>query len=68
VIATVKPTKDAVVGDYAIAVRVSAGSQSSNLQLRYTVTRSRWLGVVALVLVLVAIGGLFLVFRRLGRR
>ncbi|MFN8023087.1 MAG: NEW3 domain-containing protein [Acidimicrobiales bacterium] len=68
VIATIKPTKDAVVGDYAIAVRASAGSDSSNLELRYTVTRSRWLGVVAIALVLVALGGLYGVFRRFGRR
>ena len=68
VIATVHPAKDAVAGDYAIAVRASAGSESSNLDLRYTVTRSRLLGLVAVVLVLVVLGGVFAVFRRYGRR
>ena len=35
VVAVIKPANDAVAGDYAMAVRASAGSQSSNLDLRY---------------------------------
>jgi uncharacterized membrane protein len=68
VIATVHPPKDAVAGDYAIGIRASAGSESSSLDIRYSVTRSRVLGVVAVALVLVALGGVYAVFRRYGRR
>ena len=35
VTAIIKPSSDAVAGDYAITVRSSAGSQSSNIDLRF---------------------------------
>ena len=44
VVAVIKPAKNALAGDYAIGLRASAGSQSSNLDLRYGVKGSQTLG------------------------
>jgi len=68
VTAVVKPSSDAVAGDYALSVRASAGSESSNLDLRYTVESSRTLGVIAIVVIVAAIAALAGVFLRFGRR
>jgi uncharacterized membrane protein len=66
--AVIKPTKNAVAGDYALTVRASAGSNSSSLDLRYGVTGSQLLGVAGIGLIVVAAVALFGVFRRFGRR
>jgi uncharacterized membrane protein len=68
VVAVIKPAKNALAGDYAIGVRASAGSQSSNLDLRYGVKGSQTLGIVAIVIIAVTFLGLAWLFRRLGRR
>ena len=54
VTAIIKPAKDAVAGDYAMTVRSSAGSESSNVDLRYTLQGSRTLGFVAIGVIVVA--------------
>ena len=68
VTAIVKPKTDAVAGDYAITVRSSAGSQSSNLDLRYSLASSSTLGVLAVAVIVIAVLGLVGVFVRFGRR
>jgi uncharacterized membrane protein len=68
VTAVIKPTKNAVAGDYALTVRASAGSHSSSLDFRYGITGSRWLGVAGVGLIVVAVVAMFGVFRRFGRR
>jgi uncharacterized membrane protein len=68
VVAIIKPAKNALAGDYAIGLRASAGSQSSNLDLRYGVKGSQTLGIVAIVIIAITFLGLAWLFRRLGRR
>jgi uncharacterized membrane protein len=68
VTAIIKPGKDAVAGDYAMTIRASAGSQSSSIDLRFAVKGSRTIGVVAIIVIVVAIGALVGVFVRFGRR
>ena len=68
VTAIIKPAKDAVAGDYALTVRSSAGSESSNVDLRYTLQGSRTLGFVAIAVIVVAFLALAGVFVRFGRR
>jgi len=68
VTAIVKPGSDAVAGDYAITVRSSAGSESSNVDLRYSLESSSALGVLAIVVIAVAVLALVGVFVRFGRR
>jgi uncharacterized membrane protein len=68
VTAIVKPSSDAVAGDYAITVRSSAGSQSANIDLRYSLESSRTLGMLAIVVIIAAVAALAGVFIRFGRR
>src|SRR4051794_31513536 len=68
VTAIIKPAKNAVAGDYTLTVRSSAGSDSSNVDLRYTVQGSRTLGFVAIGVIVVAFLALAGVFIRFGRR
>lgn len=68
VTAIVKPDSHAVAGDYAITVRSSAGSESSNIDLRYSLESSSALGVFAIVVIAIAVLGLVGVFVRFGRR
>jgi uncharacterized membrane protein len=68
VVAVIKPAKNALAGDYAIGLRASAGSQSSNLDLRYGVKGSQALGIVAIAIIAFVFLGLAWLFRRLGRR
>ncbi|HEX4981581.1 MAG TPA: NEW3 domain-containing protein [Ilumatobacteraceae bacterium] len=68
VTAIITPAKNAVAGDYAITVRSSAGSESSNVDLRFALKGSRTLGVVAIGVIAAAIAVLAGVFIRFGRR
>ena len=67
VVATIKPGKDAIAGDYAIGITASGGSVNSNVALRYTVNTSRSWGLVGLALILAAVAALVIGFRRFGR-
>ena len=51
-----------------MTVRASAGSQSSNLDLRYTLEGSRTLGFVAIGVIIAAFVALAGVFVKFGRR
>jgi uncharacterized membrane protein len=68
VTAIVSPSSDAVAGDYAMTVRASAGSLSSDVDLRYTVEGSRTLGFAAIAVIAAAFAGLAGVFVKFGRR
>jgi uncharacterized membrane protein len=68
VAAVIKPAKDAVAGDYALTVRASAGSLSSNADLRYSLEGSRTLGIVAIGVIAAAFLVLAGVFAKFGRR
>ncbi|MFT3853936.1 MAG: NEW3 domain-containing protein [Ilumatobacteraceae bacterium] len=68
VTAIVKPSSNAVAGDYAITVRASAGSESSSVDLRYSLSGSSTLGIVAIVVIVLAVLALVGVFVRFGRR
>ncbi len=68
VTAIIAPGKDAVAGDYDITIRSSAGSDSSNIDLRFALSGSRTLGFVAIVVIVLAVAALVGVFRRYGRR
>jgi len=68
VTAIITPAENAVAGDYAITVRSSAGSESSNVELRFSLKGSRTLGVVAIGVIAAAVAVLSGVFIRFGRR
>lgn len=68
VLANVRPASDAIAGDYVVTVRASSGTNSDELELRYSVTRSSWVALVAVVVIAGALGLLYGVYRRFGRR
>ena len=68
VTAIVKPASDAVSGDYALTIRASAGSQSSSVDLRYSLKGSHTLGFVAVGVIVLAFAALAAVFWKFGRR
>jgi uncharacterized membrane protein len=68
VAAVVKPSSDAVAGDYSLTVRASAGSLSSNTDLRYSIEGSRTLGIIAIGVIAAAFAVLAGVFVKFGRR
>jgi uncharacterized membrane protein len=68
VTAIVTPSPNAVAGDYALTVRSSAGSLSSNVDLRYSLEGSRTLGLVAIGVIAAAFAVLAGVFVKFGRR
>ncbi|RLB43980.1 MAG: hypothetical protein DRH12_01315 [Deltaproteobacteria bacterium] len=65
---TVKPSEQALVGDYSVSLNIDAGKVSKNLELRVTVKASTawgWIGIGIIVFVLL---GLVILFVKLGRR
>jgi uncharacterized membrane protein len=68
ILAVVRPAEGAVAGDYMITTRASAGSESANVELRYTVDGSRWLGLAGIAAIVGAVAVLGLAFWRFGRR
>jgi uncharacterized membrane protein len=62
------PSTDAVAGDYAIGVTATSTSETASVAYRFTVETSRWWGVIGVIIIAAALGALFYVFRRYGRR
>lgn len=66
--ATITPSANAIAGDYVVTLSASTEGANESLQVRVTVETSPIWGVIGLLLILAAIGGLVWVFRRYGRR
>ena len=65
---TITPYEDALVGDYSISVNVEGEKASKIMELRTTVKASAAWGWVGIGIIVAVIGGLFGIFRWLGRR
>jgi uncharacterized membrane protein len=68
VTATIKPTSDALAGDYDVTFTATSGAANSNVDIRTTVQTSPLWGFVGIALIAVVLIGLAWVFRRFGRR
>ncbi len=68
VTAKIQPSGDAIAGDYDITIHGSTTDANQTMDVRVTVDTSPLWGVVGVVLIAGAIGGLYGVFRRFGRR
>ena len=68
VTAYVTPAKDAMSGDYALQLGVKNSECSDSAEFRVTVKTETVWGVVGVLLIVVAAGGLWYVFRKYGRR
>ncbi|HIZ43802.1 MAG TPA: hypothetical protein H9672_03630 [Firmicutes bacterium] len=68
VTAYVTPAEDALSGDYTFTLSASNSEVSSDAEFRVSVKTETVWGIVAVVLIAAAAGGLYLVFRKYGRR
>ena len=66
--ATITPAGDAIAGDYEVPFSVKAAEATANATVRFTVEASILGAIVGAALIIAAIGGLYWVFRRYGRR
>ncbi len=66
--ATIKPAPKAIAGDYMLTLRANAGDSSASADFRVTVDITKGLGLVAILVIAVAVGVLGLVVTRYGRR
>jgi uncharacterized membrane protein len=67
-VAIITPAEDAVAGDYIVTIRAGTAETSDQIDLRTTVRTSPLWGFVGAGLIVLALGGLSLLFRRFGRR
>ena len=68
VVATITPAKNSVSGDYPVVLKATSGSSSQEVDLRYRVSSSSWLGLLGVLIIVAALGSLGYAFRRFGRR
>jgi uncharacterized membrane protein len=66
--AIITPSGDAVAGDYVVTLSARGDQVTQNMQVRTTVETSSTFGFIAIGLIVLVLVGLFLVFRRYGRR
>ncbi|MBI3746738.1 MAG: hypothetical protein HY264_09530 [Chloroflexi bacterium] len=67
--AQVKPSGDAIAGDYNLTISAAGDSSTTDsMQIRYTVETSILWGVVGVALIVAVVGGVWWVFQRYGRR
>ena len=64
----ITPYEDALVGDYSVGVNVEGEKSAKTLEFRTTVKASAAWGWIGIGIIVVVIGGLFGLFRWLGRR
>jgi uncharacterized membrane protein len=68
VVAHVTPSSDAITGDYVTTMTATAPLATATTDIRVTVQTSSFWGFVGIALIAVVLVGLWLVFRRFGRR
>jgi uncharacterized membrane protein len=68
VVANITPTNDAIAGDYSLTFNARGKEANASTDFRFTVETSVIGGIIALVVIVLIVGGLFWVFRRYGRR
>ena len=64
----ITPYEDALVGDYSVGVNVEGEKATKTIEFRTTVKASAAWGWIGIGIIVVVIGGLFGLFRWLGRR
>ena len=68
VTATIKPTDDAITGDYVTSISISNSETSSSAEFRVSVKTSTTWGFAAIGIIIVLVCGLGVIFKKYGRR
>jgi uncharacterized repeat protein (TIGR01451 family) len=66
--AHIKPSGDAIAGDYVVTLRSTSPSASATADIRVTIETSLLWGAVGVALIVLVLLGLWWTFRRFGRR
>ncbi len=66
--AHIKPSSDAIAGDYVVTLRSTSSAASATADIRVTIETSLLWGAVGVALIVVVLLGLWWTFRRFGRR
>lgn len=66
--ATIKPTDDAITGDYVTSLSVSNSETSSSADFRVSVKTSTAWGIAAIAIIAVLAAALGMIFKKYGRR
>jgi uncharacterized membrane protein len=67
-VAHIRPSGNAIAGDYAVTLSASSESTTETLDVRVTVETAPVWGIVGLLLIVGTLAGMVWVFRRYGRR
>jgi uncharacterized membrane protein len=68
VTAHIKPSSDAIAGDYVVTMRSTSSQASATADIRVTIETSLLWGAVGVALIAIVLLGLWWTFRRFGRR
>jgi len=68
IVAYIQPDTNAVTGDYAAVISAGTTQANTSLELRVAVKTSTLWGIVAVIIIILLAGGLYLVFKKFGRR
>ncbi len=68
VVAHVTPSSDAIAGDYVTTMTATAPLATATTDIRVTIETSLLWGAIGIGLIVLVLLGLWLVFRRFGRR
>ena len=68
VVAFIQTDARAVTGDYAASITATSSQVDSTIDLRVAVNTSTVWGIVAVIIIVLLAGGLYLLFRKFGRR
>ncbi|PWU66892.1 NEW3 domain-containing protein [Gracilibacillus dipsosauri] len=66
--ATLTAPDEAIAGDYVTTFTAETAEASSDASFRVAVETSTLWGIVAILIILIVIGGLYFIFRKFGRR
>ena len=68
VMATIQASQKAIAGDYVTKIEAKTPEIGSKAELRVTVKTSMLLGWIGVIIILLALGSVFYLFRKYGRR
>jgi uncharacterized membrane protein len=68
VVAIIRPSGDALAGDYQVGIEAANESATATQNFRVTVETSLLWGIIGIALIVVVLAGLWFVFQRYGRR